>query len=179
MSVEHQQKLNKFFSQRGILYQPGFAIILKSINAAIFLDQLLYWHGKGRRADGYIYKTADEIYDETSLSRSMQEHAIKRLLEFGFISYKVAGIPATRCFKVEFLFIQKQLPSLKKKCNLNYLNPPTLYDDNLKPMYTETTPKTTAETTSETTRGPAHRRGGALSIGEIIQQRNQLDDIPF
>ncbi len=147
MSQAHQKKIDKFFKQRAIAYQPGLAIIFRSVPAAIMLNQLLYWHMKGSRKDGFIFKTEVEMFFETGLTRTMQSGAIKKLLEYGFIDYKLAGIPAKKCYRVNFLNVQNQLPRLKETCNLKYLNPPVTYDDNLRPI-TENTHRTTTQSTS-------------------------------
>jgi hypothetical protein len=186
MSVKHQHQINKFFPNRPIMYQPGLAIALKSIPAAIMLGQLLYWHTAGSRKDCFVYKTMEDMYSETGLTRSMQLSAIDRLLDLGIIDYKVAGVPAKRCFLVKFIELQKMLPSLKESCNLKYMNPPMLMNDNM-----QTLTKNTQETTAQNTHpAPALSAGnhvrvkisgnGPASIATIIEPKKKqlMDDIP-
>lgn len=150
MSKEHQKKIHKYFKTDAIAYQPGLARVCQSLNAGILLGQLLYWHGLGSRQDGFIFKTQKELFKETYLSRTQQDTAIARLKELGILQVKRAGIPAKRHFKLDFIKLQKLLPSLKKSCKLHYPNPLTLFDDNLRPI-TENTNKITLENTAETT----------------------------
>ena len=50
---------------RPVAYYPSLARCLGSIQAAIFLCQLLYWEDKKQNA--YIYKTSEELEEETGL----------------------------------------------------------------------------------------------------------------
>ena len=52
-----------------IAYLPDLAKALGSVKAGLFLSQLLYWMDKGADEDGWLYKTREELYDETGLSR--------------------------------------------------------------------------------------------------------------
>jgi len=50
--------------------------------------------------DGYFYNTADNIKDDTTLSKFQQSKAIEKLVKLGLIEYDVRGLPATRYFKI-------------------------------------------------------------------------------
>ncbi len=147
MAREHQKQIDKFFDRRPILYQPGLAIVLESVNAAIILYQLLYWHQKGKREDGFIFKTSEELRRETGLSRTQQDNGIRRLISLGIVDKKLAQIPAKRHFRVNFVELQKRLPGLKQTYKLTYMNPPIYVDDNLQPI-TKSTQKTTTNNTN-------------------------------
>lgn len=148
MSVGHQKYISKFFPKRAILYQPGLANVLGSVNAAIILSQLLYWHTRGKRPDGFVFKTSEEMQNETGLSRSEQDHALKILLDLNIIEKKLAQIPAKRHFRVNFVVLQKLLPRLKEKSKLAYPNPPGYVDDNLQRI-TDSTQETTTKITNK------------------------------
>jgi hypothetical protein len=125
MSQSDQKRFNRYFPQRPILYQAGYAIILDSPTAAILLCQLLYWHGKGKRKDGWVYKTIPEIQKETGLTRYNQETAIKKLRNLGVLRYRLAGIPRTRHFKLDLAELENVIPSLMDSHKLVYLKPPS------------------------------------------------------
>ena len=57
---------------RPIAYHPLLAKALGGVKQAVFVSQLLYWTGKGKRADGFIWKTQEEWADETGLSAGEQ-----------------------------------------------------------------------------------------------------------
>lgn len=65
--------------ERPIAFYAEIARELKSINAAIFYQQIRYWSDKGSREDGWIYKTSTEIERETTLTEDKQR-ICKRIL---------------------------------------------------------------------------------------------------
>ena len=143
MSVQDQKTISKYFGNRPTLHIVGLSIVLKSPHVGLFLSQLLYWHGKGKRKP-WIYKNANDFYMETGLTREMQETAIKKLKYLGVLETKLAGVPATRHFKVNMQKLREILPSLKENANLHYLNPPIKY------VYTDQPiPESTNQTTSD------------------------------
>ncbi len=107
----HQLKVYQFFDHKPVSFCPGLVKVLGSVEAAIFFGQLLYWHGKGAKGD-WVYKTIKECEYETGLSRYQQESAIKKCTALGFLETKLAGIPATRHFKVKLSYVISYLYSL-------------------------------------------------------------------
>lgn len=87
--------------KRPIAYQPIIAKAFGSVQLAILWSQLYYWSDKGDDPNGWIYKTADELYEETGLKRRGQETARKLGKSLGIIKEKRAGVPATIHFKVD------------------------------------------------------------------------------
>ncbi len=90
-----------------VTYSPSIVEITGSINSAIFLNQLLYWWK--RKSNGLLYKTIQEIKQETCLSKNHQITAIKILEELGFIQVFVVGLPPKRNFAINFEDIKKAL----------------------------------------------------------------------
>lgn len=146
MSQQHQRQIAKYLPHPGIRYLPDLAIAFGSVNAGIILSQLLYWHGTGKRRDGWIYKTEQEFYQETGLTRSKQDSALKILIDSKVVAKKLAQIPAKRHFKLDFVLLQEILPSLLEKRKLEYMKPPVVFDDKMKPI-TKSTPETTTKNT--------------------------------
>jgi hypothetical protein len=60
-------------------------------NAARFSRQLLFWEGKGKSEDGFIYKTADELEDETNLTRGQQQRVRQKLKDLGILEEERRG----------------------------------------------------------------------------------------
>ncbi len=80
-------KLDEVVPQAGrpIAYYPRLRQIAGSTNAAILLCQLIYWTGKQRDTEGWIFKTAEELADQTGLTYKEQFDARRRLRQRGFL----------------------------------------------------------------------------------------------
>lgn len=59
------------------------------IEAAIFYQQVYYWSNKGSREDGFIYKTKEEIEQETTLTRRQQDRIRRKLVQKGWLETKI------------------------------------------------------------------------------------------
>src|SRR4051794_3949617 len=95
------QAIHTLLGERPIAYHAPLARALGSATAAIFLSQLLYWTPKTKAAEGWIWKTREEIYEETALTRYEQEGARKVLVKSGAIQEKLRGVPAKMHFRVQ------------------------------------------------------------------------------
>jgi hypothetical protein len=85
---------------RPIAFYPGLKKVTKSTVATIFLCQLIYWIGKGELKDGGIYKTSEEIENETGLSYEEQKTARKKLVELHLLDEHYARLDHNIVFKV-------------------------------------------------------------------------------
>jgi hypothetical protein len=90
----------EMFETRVVAFNPDLANVLGSVKAGLLLSQLLYWHRKGSNPE-WTYKTIEEMKEETALSRSEQETAIKICEKYKVIEKKLMGIPARRHFKID------------------------------------------------------------------------------
>lgn len=95
-------KITDFLSDVGrpVAYFPKLRCITGSINATLFLCQLLYWEGKQECKNGWVYKSHADMEEETGLSRREQELVRKTLKDAGFIEEKLAGLPRTLHYRV-------------------------------------------------------------------------------
>ena len=113
MKNKFQEDIFARFNELTIAYNPGLARALGSINAALFLGQLLYWHGMGRYGE-WTYKTMKEFKEETGLSRKQQEAAIRICKKHGFLETKLAQVPPKRHFKLNIEKLTEWLPKLSE-----------------------------------------------------------------
>ncbi len=79
---------------RAVSYYPELTKITGGVAETLLLCQLLYWHGKQEDVEGWIYKTQDELLDETGLSRREQETARRNLKSKGLLEEDRRGVPA-------------------------------------------------------------------------------------
>ena len=97
---KYQRLVAQVLGTRLISFNPDLAKALGSIKASLFLNQLLYWWKKGRDPE-WIYKTIDEMKEETTLSRDEQDLCIKICKKFGLIELgHTKGIPPKRNFQL-------------------------------------------------------------------------------
>ncbi len=94
--------------ERPIAFHPPLSRALGSIEAAIYLQQLYYWRDKGSREDEFIYKTKDEIEEETTLTRRQQDPIRKKLERLGVLETKLLKANGT--------------PTLHYRLNIGRLN---------------------------------------------------------
>lgn len=80
---------------------PKLVLIYKYPLAAV-ISQLLYWHGKGMRKDGYIFKTEKDLIEELGLTSSQQKHLIQKGKSHGFLSVVRKGVPAKRHYSLNY-----------------------------------------------------------------------------
>jgi len=101
--------------KRPVAYQPLVAKTFGSVPLAVLWSQLYYWHDKGRDPNGWIYKTVEDLYDETGLTRRNQETARRLGKKLGVIETKVMGMPATVHYKIN---IDKMIELIAEQCEL-------------------------------------------------------------
>lgn len=85
---------------RPVGYYPSLTAITGGAKETILLCQLAFWDGKQHDQAGWIYKSQAELTKETGLSRYEQETARRNLRRKGFLVEKLAGVPATKHYKI-------------------------------------------------------------------------------
>lgn len=71
-----------------------------SANAGLMLAQLIYWDGKQKDAEGWIYKTQSDFTEELGISRYEQETARKKLRKLGILEELKKGLPAKLHYRI-------------------------------------------------------------------------------
>ena len=99
-------------ADRPIAYHPDIARVSGGAKAGIFLSQLLYWSDKGKRDDGYIWKTQEDWENETALTRREQETARRILKSKGLLDEKLRGVPAKLYYKINTDVLYAMLENL-------------------------------------------------------------------
>lgn len=83
---------------QAIAYFPKLGKYLGSVKAAIFLGQLIFWHDKTNNQLG-VYKSAEEIQEETGLTYKEQISARKTLVDLGLVTETYKRIEHKLYFK--------------------------------------------------------------------------------
>jgi len=85
---------------RPVAYYPHLTDITGNKGATLLLSQLFYWEGKQLSSTGWIYKTQEELWEETRLTRGEQETARRILREKGFIEETYQSMPRRLFFRL-------------------------------------------------------------------------------
>jgi hypothetical protein len=86
--------------------------------AAIVLSQLAHWTRTGRdiaQTNGWIFKTQQQWWMETGLSRAELDTARRRLRNLGFVEETLAGRPATLWYRMNLPNIARALEVCRKE----------------------------------------------------------------
>jgi len=89
---------------RAVAFYPGLKRITGSTNAVILLCQLIYWSDK-TNDDGWIWKSSDEIEEETSLTYNEQFTARKILTDMNVVEEEYKRLD----HKIRFRVNQEEL----------------------------------------------------------------------
>ena len=108
---------------RPIAYHPKLAKLLGSVNAAILFGQLVYWSDKTSHEFG-IYKTAEQIEEETGLSPKEQKTAREKLVKLKVLTETYRRLEHRLYFKINFaVYDEFVLQYLAKSNTENTENP--------------------------------------------------------
>jgi len=108
-------KLTDFLENIGrpIAYYPSLRIITGSTPATILLCQFIYWRGKESDPNGWLYKSLDDIEDETGLSHNEQKTAREKLKKAGLLQEHYARIDHQLWFRVDLDRLNQEWGKLK------------------------------------------------------------------
>lgn len=125
---------------RPVAFHPALARLFGGVNEALLWQQINYWSDKGRREDGWIYKTKEELEEETTLTRDQQDRARKNLEKLGVLETKLMkadGAP-TLHYKVDH---EQVIALLSDKSDKRETSDP-ISGKPANPLYTESTTHT-------------------------------------
>jgi hypothetical protein len=102
-------RLSEFLDNIGhpIAYYPQLTKYTGSSTATLLLCQIIYWRGKERSPEGWLYKTQQEIEAETGLTRYEQETARKKLIAIGLLEEKKCGLPRKLHYRANLERLEK------------------------------------------------------------------------
>lgn len=111
------KRVNSYFDDKYLLYQPALAIIFDSVSIALIISSLLYWKDMGAKK-GLVYKTVNEMWIDTGLSESQQRTAINKCKKLGILRVELRGIPAKRHFSLDTAALINYITSSDKTTEL-------------------------------------------------------------
>lgn len=102
-------KLTDFLDNVGrpVAYYPDLRLITGSTTATILLCQFIYWRGKESDPDGWLYKSLEDIEEETGLSKNEQKTARNKLKTAKLIEEYYARLDHQLWFRVDLDMINE------------------------------------------------------------------------
>lgn len=76
---------------RPVAYYPELARAVGGIAPALFFQQIAHW--QGRNADGWVFRTQEELEEELAMSPKVQAAAREHLVKRGLLEEKRDGMP--------------------------------------------------------------------------------------
>ena len=163
-------KLTDFITDIGrpVAYYPGLKKVTGSTTATILLCQFIYWRGKEADKTGWLYKTSDEIEEETGLTYNEQKTARKTLIDAGLMDEHYARLDHQLKFKVNLDAINEKWASLQP--NIPESDDVTMGNDDIPQSLYET------ETTTETTNGVPPTFGYDWQIAGNVEKITETNE---
>lgn len=130
---------------RPVAFFPALTEITGSTTATLFLSQMVYWTGRQRDREGWIFKSQAEIKSEIGLTRSEQETARAKLKMRGFLEERYAQLPRKLLYRINVEAINNawdQHAIMQESRIIEEPNPTDLQAEILHAI-TETTPEIT------------------------------------
>ena len=163
---------------RPIAFHPCFVKITGSVNAALMLSQAMYWSKKTKDKEGWFYKSRDEWFTETCLTRREQEGARKLLRNTGIWKERRAGSPAKLYYRLDLERLEEALvrrsavPTRRHKtAQLDGTKPPNQMAQNRPTPIKDS--ETTTETTTENSLEAALRAARLTDIRRMMSALNK------
>ncbi|MCC6445293.1 MAG: hypothetical protein IT210_17770 [Armatimonadetes bacterium] len=100
--------ISEAFPQVGspAVFYPPLCHIAGGLAPGVLLCHLLFWEGKQRHPDRWIYKTTRELTAATALTECEQNTARRKLRERGLVEESLHGLPRRLHFRVNLAVLQ-------------------------------------------------------------------------
>ena len=85
---------------RAIAYHAVIAQATGSVTLAVLWGQIHYWTDKTKDPEGWVYKTAEDIFRETALTRRQLETAREIGEKMGVLEAALKGVPPIMHYRV-------------------------------------------------------------------------------
>lgn len=173
--AESQELLMLFeaMNEKPIAYHRVYTTITGSITAGILLSQLIYWSKAMKYKE--FYKTDADFMEELGMSIKELRNAKKKLVELGFVTSKLKGVPAKTHYTVNIKEIITVITSLPKRDNLDWPK-----GTNWIGQKGQTNTENTTETTSENKQKKEKKNKYDLAYARSLshgEQKNEIQDL--
>ncbi len=123
---DYKRALLDMLQCRPVAYYPRLAHVCGGVKAAVLLSQLLYWTGDQTviNRHGWIYKSVQDMQEETGLTKVEQKNARQDLMAKGVLECVLRGVPRIWHYRINMdrlaeLLIGKDSHSMSNSFNEN------------------------------------------------------------
>ena len=161
---------------RPIAFHPGLVPILGSVNAVLFFGQIFYWQDKAA-SDFGVYKTAEEIQQETGLTYREQANAREKLRACGVLIETEKRLEHRIYFRIDFDVLEELLANCGERISRNDKSAirETTKAQSVELTKAQSVIQRLPETTTETTAVGAERPASAESPSDYLDRITQHD----
>lgn len=97
----HSIAVIKAMFQRIVAYHPVITKATKSVKLTVLWGQIHYWTSKTNDPDGWVYKSHQDLFEETGLTRKAVDTARELGKKLGIIETVVKGTPPTVHYRID------------------------------------------------------------------------------
>ncbi|RMF71566.1 MAG: hypothetical protein D6740_06580, partial [Alphaproteobacteria bacterium] len=124
MNVSTVSQMMRSLNQRPIAVYPIYIQMTGKLTSAYLLSQIMYWFASSGKDK--IYKTNDEIIQETSLSLDEFKSAKRLLKQIPWLTISIEGVPARTYYEIDWEGYVHHLASISQQYSNQLVeNPPT------------------------------------------------------
>ena len=129
--------------EKPVAFYPELSRALGGALEALYVQQLYYWSDKGKRKDGWIYKTKKEMEEETTLTIRQQDRIRKNIEKQGILETKLlkANGSPTIHYKLNIPMLQKVILEYDETSHSNHTKRHIPLTENTTENTTEISPK--------------------------------------
>lgn len=149
----------------------------KDVLGGLFVSQLVFWSGKGKRRDGWFYRTAEEWLDKDYLNRYQVDKYTRTCVKAGWLEAKIMranGAP-TRHYRIDqtkFVEWLGQYADLSKSAN------PFVEKDKTREMSKSANPEHTPTYTDNRGRPLSRARRASLQSQDRVRVADEIGIAP-
>jgi hypothetical protein len=114
----HRQQIKDMLPNRVVGYSPDLARVVGGATIGLYLSQLLFLSDKGANPEGWVYKSEQEMGQETGLTKREQQTARRKLLALGVIAIMRGGFRNTYHFKVIWEKLYQVIAGIQRPQNV-------------------------------------------------------------
>lgn len=97
-----------------VSYNVYLAKVGGGATAGLFLANICYWCERSTDPEGWVWKTREQLGQETALTRREQETARRDLVATGVLQEQLRGLPARLYYRVDWRVLAEKIAAVSQ-----------------------------------------------------------------